>query len=67
MTIEDMRVLWPLARALHEARRDMAWGNTRREPWPEFSTAYPHSPIAYVDLALAQAAAARRYFERFPK
>lgn len=53
-----MKQLWPVAKVLHEARRDLAWGrHTTREPWPEFSTAYSHSPIAYVDLALAQAEA----------
>ncbi|MDE2104138.1 MAG: hypothetical protein KGL39_43275 [Patescibacteria group bacterium] len=59
MTIERMRQLWPIAKILHEARRDMAWGlcGPRRERWPEFSSAYTHSPIAYVDLALAQAEA----------
>lgn len=43
----------------------MAWGKSFvgvREPWPDFSDpkvlrAYPHNPIAYVDLALAQASA----------
>lgn len=58
MTLERMQQLWPMAKALHEARRDLAWGGAageRREPWPEFSAAYSHHPIAYVDLALAQA------------
>lgn len=60
MTLEEMQRLWPLAKALHEARRDLAWGKKLgavREPWPEWSTAYSHNPIAYVDLALAQAEA----------
>lgn len=61
MTLAEMQRLWPLARVLHEARRDLAWGRgTPREPWPEWSTAYPHSPVAFVDLALAQAGAADR-------
>jgi len=56
MTLNRMRALWGLAQILHETRRNMAWGgNTQREPWPEFTSAYSHNPIAYVDLALAQA------------
>jgi hypothetical protein len=56
MTLERMKALWPVAKAIHEARRDLAWGkNSLREPWPEWSTAYSHNPIAYVDLALASA------------
>lgn len=51
-----------LARSLHEARVALAWGKHnvgKREPWPKFEDpvvlrAYPHNPIAYVDLALAQ-------------
>lgn len=60
MTLDEMRRLWPLARVLHEARRNLAWGaqtGERRESWPEWTSAYTHSPIAYVDLALAQAEA----------
>ncbi len=56
MTLSDMQRLWPLAKLLHEARRDLAWGRkTTREPWPEWDKNYTHNPIAYVDLALAQA------------
>ncbi len=60
MTLEKMQKLWPIAKTLHEARRDLAWGPTvgkTKEKWPEWSSAYPHNPIAYVDLALAQAEA----------
>jgi hypothetical protein len=59
MTLDQMRRLWPVAKLLHEARRDLAWGPAaaHRERWPEWTTAYPHNPIAFVDLALAQAAA----------
>lgn len=66
MTLDEMRRLWPLAKLLHEARRDLAWGSSagaRREPWPEWHRAYPHSPISYVDLALAQAEAVERAYE----
>jgi hypothetical protein len=63
VTLRDMERLWPLARVLHEARKKLAWGahGDAREPWPEFSTAYSHDPIAYVDLALVQAQAAEDY------
>jgi hypothetical protein len=50
MTLEQMQRLWPIAQLLHEARRDTAWGpiaGKHREKWPEWSTAYPHNPIAY--------------------
>jgi hypothetical protein len=69
MIIQEMQRLWPLARVLHEARRDLAWGaaaGVRREPWPEWSSAYPHNPIAYVDLALAQAVAAEKHLAIVP-
>lgn len=56
MTIEQMRKLWPVAKLLHEARRSMAPIALAREAWPEWTPAYPHNPIAYVDIALAQAA-----------
>lgn len=62
MTLTDMERLWELGCLLHETRRNLAWGfKTDREPWPEFSTAYSHAPIAYVDLALAQAKAVDEY------
>ena len=65
MTIDRMKELWPLAKVLHEARRDIAWGKkTLREPWPEFTISYSHNPIAYIDLALEQADAASRYFSQ---
>jgi hypothetical protein len=59
MNIARIKDLWPVAKLLHEARRDAAWGKAgkHREPFPEFTTAYTHNPIAYVDLALAQAEA----------
>jgi hypothetical protein len=54
---------YELGRVLHEARIAKAWGPAMvglREPWLDFTDpkvlrAYPHNPIAYVDLALAQA------------
>ncbi len=41
MTLDQMRHLWPVAKLLHEARRDLAWGpaGKHRERWPEWSTA----------------------------
>ena len=62
MKLERMQELWPLAKVLHEARRTVAWGTMQREPWPDWSSAYPHNPISYVDLALVQADAADDYF-----
>jgi hypothetical protein len=62
VTTAEMQRLWPLAKLLHETRRNLAWGRSDREPWPEWTAAYSHSPIAYVDLALAQAEAVdKRY------
>ena len=58
MTLERIEELWGLAKKLHEARIACAWGPRFvgvKEPWPEFSSAYSHEPIAFVDLALAQA------------
>lgn len=60
MKVEQMQALWPIAKTLHEARIALAWGARLvgvREPWPAWSSAYPHNPIAFVDLALAQAEA----------
>lgn len=57
MTLDQMRKLWPVAKMLHEARRNMAPIALARDAWPEWTAAYPHNPIAFVDLALAQAAA----------
>ena len=59
MTLEQMKRLWPVAKILHESRRDFVWGKTGsvRETWPEYSNSYSHNPIAYVDLALRQAEA----------
>lgn len=61
----DNRVLH-VAKAIHEARIGLCWGKNCvgvREPWPDFSDpvvkrAYPHSPIAYVDVSIAEAKAA---------
>jgi hypothetical protein len=68
MTIDEMRDLWDLAGVIHEARIKLAWGRlTSREPWPDgtdkYLRAYPHSPIAYVDLALASAKAVTDNFK----
>lgn len=60
MTLDKLKKLWPIAKRLHEARRDMAWGpviGPTREKWPGFTSAYSHNPISYVDLALEQARA----------
>jgi hypothetical protein len=60
MKLDDMQRLWLIAKLLHETRRDLAWGPKAgpvREVWPEYTSAYPHNPIAFVDLALAQAEA----------
>lgn len=58
MKINDIEDLWDLARIIHEARRDLAYGKCyRKEPWPKYDKNYTHSPIAYVDLALASAKA----------
>jgi hypothetical protein len=69
MTLKDMEDLWELGRTIHEARLKLAWGAAAatREPWPEFTSAYSHNPIAYVDLALASAAAVRDRFNVTPK
>lgn len=65
MTIEEIQRLWPIAKLLHETRRDLAWGRkVTREPWPEYSSAYTHNPIAYVDLALAQAEAIDHFYKQ---
>ena len=55
-----------VAKAAHEAKIRLCWGPQfvgKREPWPDFDDpavkrAYPHSPIAYVDISLEQARAA---------
>jgi hypothetical protein len=60
MSEQEHADLWELGRTIHEARIALAWGKAsvgRREPWPEWHRAYLHSPIAYVDLALASARA----------
>jgi len=58
MKISEMEDLWDLARIIHEARRDLAYGKgSLKEPWPKSSNTYTHSPIAYVDLSLASAKA----------
>lgn len=62
--MESQRIqrLWDIAKVLHESRRDLAWGSKLgkiREPWPELTPlylrSYTHNPVAYIDLALAQA------------
>ena len=63
---------YELARILHEARVRLAWGAAlvaTREPFPDFGDpvvrrGYSHNPIAYVDLALAQADAAVAFLAR---
>jgi hypothetical protein len=55
-----------MAQVIHEARIRIAWGPRYvglREPWPVWSTAYSHNPIAYVDLALAAADAVCKEFQ----
>jgi len=56
MTLTQMQELWELARAIHEGRQKLAWGRIH-DPWPAWSTAYPHNPVPFVDLALASAEA----------
>ena len=64
MTLQEIEDLWDLAGVLHRARIELAWGKgSRREPWPKFHRSYTHNPIAYVDLALAQAAAVVEHFK----
>ncbi|HXE51203.1 MAG TPA: hypothetical protein VN663_22690 [Ramlibacter sp.] len=57
MTLDQMRKLWPIAKLLHEARQQIAPTALGGQAWPEWTPAYPHNPIAFVDIALAQAAA----------
>jgi hypothetical protein len=65
MTVNEMEDLWDLAGVIHRARVTLAWGQAgaTREPWPKFSTAYSHNPIAYVDMALASAKAVVNNFK----
>ena len=56
---------WELARVLLAARERLSWGSgypNGHTKWPE-RKGYTHNPIAAVDLALAEAKAAREYFE----
>jgi hypothetical protein len=54
-----------MAKVLHEARIAFCWGRDyvgKRDPWPDFGDpkvlrSYPHNPIPYVDIAVAQAEA----------
>jgi hypothetical protein len=52
---------WVMAEAMHEARIKLAWGQAwegRRLPWPRSAKdyrAYPHNPVADIDLHLAAA------------
>lgn len=60
--------LLDLARELYYARLKDAWGAhwIVRDRWPaspEAWRAYPHHPIAEVDLCIAQARAALMWFE----
>lgn len=57
-----------LARAIYVGRLREAWGQgwERRDVWPKDDKAwraYPHNPIAEVDLALASAREAVRYID----
>jgi len=66
MTEQEHRDLWQLGRTIHEARIAHAWGPKYvnvREPWPDWHSSYLHSPIAYVDLALASAKAVCDLYE----
>lgn len=64
MKIDDMERLWPLAKLIHESRIKLCWGTAHaRDVFPEFSSAYPHNPIPYVDMALTAAEVAEVYFE----
>jgi hypothetical protein len=66
MTLKEIEELWELARVIHEARRDLAWGpvvGPKKEKWPRFHRSYTHNPIAYVDLALASAKAVTDTFK----
>lgn len=54
-----------VAKAIYEARLKRAWGShwVHKNVWPDFADpkvmrAYPHNPIADVDLAFASAEAA---------
>jgi hypothetical protein len=65
MTLQEIEDLWDLARIIHEARRDLAWGpnlGPKRELWPSLPKNYTHNPISYVDLALASAKAVTEHF-----
>ena len=60
-----------LGQVIYEARIKEAWGPNwiNRPQWPadaEAWRAYPHNPIADVDLALASARAAFAWFARTP-
>lgn len=61
MTIEETHNLWSLAKLLHEARQRLAWGRIH-DPFPDWTFSYTHHPIAFVDLALAEAKVATEYF-----
>ena len=66
--IVSLTPLLDLSRVLYEARLKEAWGPhwAHRDVWPkdaEAWRAYPHNPIAEVDLILAQAKAALAWME----
>lgn len=67
-----------LARAIHETKIALAWGKAavkgtatvrRREPWPDngpFPGDWAYTePLAYVDIAFAQARAAAQALEKW--
>ena len=63
MTLQEIEDLWDLARVIHEARQDLAWGRgLKRQVWPKFDKNYTHNPIAYIDLSLASAKAVVEHF-----
>lgn len=59
MTQEE-RLLWKVARAIYEGRKRDAWGAGFKNAFPDLDDpkamrAYPHNPVAEVELALASA------------
>lgn len=59
---------WRLAEAIHEARIKLAWGSAwegRKQKWPRTAKdlrSYAHSPVAEMDLVLAEADTAIAFF-----
>ena len=61
----DREILNNLARAIHEAKLKLCWGKTEREPWPEHVPGdFGYEPCTWVDIAWAQAKAARKVFNK---